>query len=609
MKKNLNTGIVKKSIIVAMSFMLITTSPVANVMAAENAENTQETTTNAGTDFKFTDEEISFAEELGKDLEKTADKYNTSGYSEKDVIDEACTVVEDKVNDKIDTKLSEVNEIVDKAEAAAEDLSQDATDLSSNINNYKEITDELLNADQKIVDSVEGNTNDIVDTFTKDGDVILNVEGQNGEHVKIQDYTQEKANTATSAAEEAQEILDNITVSSNVAEERAKIDEAIAKAETAKTEAETAYNAAKSVLIDEIKRYNAYAAKYGYKLYEYEGTTPAYTEAELADLASLSMTQTDIENGLNDLNNAAWDLNTDKIENAEHMLKACEIAVDKADTAIKTFEAAEVRLLDNLKNMMAQAENAMNNATGSQKDVYQDMYESVKAVYDLYTKGNGTTQDTYQEIFHYADKKANTLVDSVDQAVENAKNELYGENGAVNRYNAALAEYNKIKAEYDKYVADKNIVDANFADFKKKLANAEAAVNAAKEDVIVAIDAVNTANNIKKQFEDTVAKSENETSGGSDSSSSNSSANGTTTSQTADSSNLLTLEDVITPLADGITDETADATTVIADDATPLMDAVPKTGDASAAAGAVGASGLAAMAGALFLNLKKRTLR
>lgn len=609
MKKNLNTGIVKKSIIVAMSFMLITTSPVANVMAAENAENTQETTTNAGTDFKFTDEEISFAEELGKDLEKTADKYNTSGYSEKDVIDEACTVVEDKVNDKIDTKLSEVNEIVDKAEAAAEDLSQDATDLSSNINNYKEITDELLNADQKIVDSVEGNTNDIVDTFTKDGDVILNVEGQNGEHVKIQDYTQEKANTAASAAEEAQEILDNITVSSNVAEERAKIDEAIAKAETAKTEAETAYNAAKSVLIDEIKRYNAYAAKYGYKLYEYEGTTPAYTEAELADLASLSMTQTDIENGLNDLNNAAWDLNTDKIENAEHMLKACEIAVDKADTAIKTFEAAEVRLLDNLKNMMAQAENAMNNATGSQKDVYQDMYESVKAVYDLYTKGNGTTQDTYQEIFHYADKKANTLVDSVDQAVENAKNELYGENGAVNRYNAALAEYNKIKAEYDKYVADKNIVDANFADFKKKLANAEAAVNAAKEDVIVAIDAVNTANNIKKQFEDTVAKSENETSGGSDSSSSNSSANGTTTSQTADSSNLLTLEDVITPLADGITDETADATTVIADDATPLMDAVPKTGDASAAAGAVGASGLAAMAGALFLNLKKRTLR
>lgn len=603
MKKNVGNRIVKKSIIVAMSFMLIATSPVVNVLAAEDIQTTQETGSNA--EFEFTEEEISFAEELGKDLEATADKYNTSGYSEKDVIDEACTVVEDKVNDKIDTKLSEVNEVVDKAEAAAEDLSKDAENLSSNINGYKDVTDELLNADQKIVDSVEGNTNDIVDTITKDGDVLLNVEDTNGEQVKIQDYTQEKADAATSAAEEAQEILDNITASSNVAEERAKINEAIAKAETAKDEAETAYNAAKSVLLDEIKRYNAYAAKYGYELYEYEGTTPAYTEEELADLDDLSMSQTDIENGLNDLNNATWDMNTDKIENAEHMLKACEIAVDKADTAIKRFEDAEVRLLDNLKNMMAQAEDAMNNATGEQKDVYKDMYESVKAVYDLYTKGDGTTQDTYQEIFHYADKKANTLVDSVDQAVENAKNELYGENGAVNRYNAALAEYNKIKAEYDKYAADKTIVDANFADFKKKLANAEAAVNAAKEDVIVAIDAVNTANSIKKQFEDTIAKSENETSGGSNSNSTGSSANGTTTS----SSDLLTLEDVITPLADGIADGTADATTAIADEATPLTDAVPKTGDASAAAGAVGASGLAAMAGALFLNIKKRTLR
>lgn len=607
MKKNVGNRIVKKSIIVAMSFMLIATSPVVNVLAAEDIQTTQETGSNA--EFEFTEEEISFAEELGKDLEATADKYNTSGYSEKDVIDEACTVVEDKVNDKIDTKLSEVNEVVDKAEAAAEDLSKDAENLSSNINGYKDVTDELLNADQKIVDSVEGNTNDIVDTITKDGDVLLNVEDQKGEQVKLQDYTQEKADAATSAAEEAQDILDNITASSNVAEERAKINEAIAKAETAKDEAETAYNAAKSVLLDEIKRYNAYAAKYGYELYEYEGTTPAYTEEELADLADLSMSQTDIENGLNDLNNAAWNINTDKIENAEHMLKACEIAVDKADTAIKRFEDAEIRLLENLKNMMAQAEDAMNNATGEQKDVYKDMYESVKAVYDLYTKGDGTTQDTYQEIFHYADKKANTLVDSVDQAVENAKNELYGENGAINRYNAALAEYNKIKAEYDKYAADKTIVDANFADFKKKLANAEAAVNAAKEDVIVAIDAVNTANSIKKQFEDTVAKSENGTSGGSDSSSNSSSANGTTASQTAATPELLTLEDVITPLADGITDGAAGETTAIADEATPLTDAVPKTGDASAAAGAVGAAGLAAMAGALFLNLKKRTLR
>lgn len=617
MKKNLGNGIVKKSIIVAMSFMLITTSPVVNVVAAEDAQTTQ-TTTNSDS-FEFTEEEVEFADELATEIANTAEKYNTSGYTEKDVIDEACTIVEEKVNNTISEKLAEVNEVTDEAESVAEELSEDAETLSSNINNYKDTTDELLNADQEIVASVEGNTNNIVETITKDGDVLLNVQNENGEQVKVQDYTQEKADAATNAAAEAQEILDNITASSNIAEERAKINEAVAKAEAAKDEAETAYNAAKSVLIDEIKRYNAYATKYGYDLYEYEGTTPAYTEEELANLSDLSMTKTDIENGLDDLNNATWEVQTEKIENAEHMLKACEIAVDMADGAIKKFEDAEDRLLANLENMMTQTENAMNNATGTQKDVYQGMYESVKALYDEYTKGNDTTKESYQEIFNYADEKANTLADTVDQAVENAKNDLYGENGAVTRYNAALAEYQKIKAEYDNYAADKNTVDTNFEDLKKKLANAEAAVNAAQEDVRIAIDAVNTATDIKKQFEETVKPSSGSESGsgsdsdnsGNSSSSSNNSSISTTTN--TDSAAVLTLEDVITPLTATIADEATPLTATIVDEATPLADAVvdevPKTGDASAAAGAVGASGLAAMAGALFLNLKKRTLR
>ena len=610
MKKNLGNGIVKKSIIVAMSFMLITASPVVNVVAAEDTQTTQSTTNNDS--FEFTEEEVEFAEELATEIANTAEKYNTSGYSEKDVIDEACTIVEEKVNNTISEKLSEVNEVTDEAESVAGELSKDAEKLSSNINNYKDATDELLNADQEIVASVEGNTNNIVDTITKDGDVLLNVKNEDGEQVKVQDYTQEKADAATSAAAEAQEILNNITASSNVAEERAKINEAVAKAEAAKDEAETAYNAAKSVLIDEIKRYNAYAAKYGYDLYEYEGTTPAYTEEELANLSDLSMTKTDIENGLDNLNNATWEVQTEKIENAEHMLKACEIAVDMADSAIKQFEDAEDRLVANLENMMAQTENAMNNATGAQKDVYQGMYESVKALYDVYTKGDDTTKESYQAIFNYADEKANTLADTVDQAVENAKNDLYGENGAVTRYNAALAEYQKIKAEYDNYAADKNTVDTNFEDLKKKLANAEAAVNAAQEDVRIAIDAVNTATDIKKQFEETVKPSSGSESGSgsdSDNSGSSSSSSSSSTTATTDSAAVLTLEDVITPLTATIADEATPLTATIVDEATPLADAVPKTGDASAAAGAVGASGLAAMAGALFLNLKKRTLR
>ena len=650
MKKNLGNGIVKKSIIVAMSFMLITTSPVVNVVAAEDTQTTQEVaedvqTTQESTDSLdfgeaadyLTDDEKALATDLADNLKEIGNKYNDSEYTEKEVIDEAADVVEEKVTEALDSQVEEATKVADEAEATAKEVTEKAEEVSSAIDNYKEATDELLNADQEIVASVEGNTDNIVETITKEGDVLLNVTDENGEKVKVQDYTEEKATVAKDAVDEAQEILDNITTSSNVAEERAKIDEAVAKAETAKEEAETAYNAAKSVLVDEIKRYNAYATKYGYDLYVYEGETLTYTEEELANLSDLSMTQTDIENGLAEIDNAAWEDQTAKLENAAHMVETCSQAVDMADEVIKKFEDAEDRLLANLEHMMTQSQNAMNTATSDdKKELYKGMYESVKALYDVYTMGDETTQESYQAIFNYADEKANTLADTVDQAVETAKNDLEQE---VARYNTAYAEYQKIKAEYDNYVAGKNAVDTNFEDLKNKLANAEAAVLAAQNDVQIAIDAVNDANDIKKSFEDAVATpeeekpenndSENNNSGSGSDTPNNDSSNTNTDSSAAvsgntsngttsntSSSDVLTLEDVITPLTAAVTDETATIadeatplTATIVDEVTPLADAVPKTGDASAAAGAVGASGLAAMVGALFLNLKKRTLR
>lgn len=617
MKKNLGNKIVKKSIIVAMSVMLISASPAMRITAAENTTITTIDDTAAQADdttADITDAEDELVKKLDQGLQEIGKNFEQpiSEYSPYDGVDDAHELVHDEVDNAIKNEVSDAN----KAASDAEDAAKAAEELDTNIKEYEDVTDELLRKDQEIVSSVEGNTDNIVETIKENGNIMINVEDENGDktQVKVEDYTKEKADIATSAAQDAQDSLNNVLNSgANIEEERTKVNEALATATAAKDEAETAYNAAQSVLIDEIKRYNAYAEKYGLALYEYtnekgEKSTPVYTEDELAGLSDLTMDKNDIKNGLDELSKNDLSEQLKEIKDAEKMVADCGTGVEIANEAITNIKSMENNLVNGLQNMMAGAEEAMKTATGVQKDIYQAMYETAKAILDEYTKPLDEidrANASYKDSFDYAMDSSSKLADEVQEMVDNANDELYGTDtneGAVTRYYNALEKYNAIKAEYDNYLANKDTINKNFTALEEKLKNAEASLDDAYTNLVIAIDAVNTAQKIKDEFDNM----SNNNGGGSDSGSNSGSSDITTTSATPA---VLTIDDVLTPLTNTIADEPAPLTDAIMDEQVPLIDSVPKTGDAAAAAGAVGATGVITMLGALFLNLKKRTLR
>ena len=134
--------------------------------------------------------------------------------------------------------------------------------------------------------------------------------------------------------------------------------------------------------------------------------------------------------------------------------------------------------------------------------------------------------------------------------------------------------------------------------------NAEASLDDAYTNLVIAIDAVNTAQKIKDEFDNM-----SNNNGGDSNSDSGSDSTDNTTASATPAPAVLTIDDVLTPLTDTITDEPVPLTDAIIDEQVPLIDSVPKTGDSASAAGAVGATGVITMLGALFLNLKKKTLR
>ncbi len=668
MKRNLGNGIVKKSIVVAMSVMLLSTSPIMDTTAAESEVVTTEEA--ASKEYVMNEAEKALVNEIVSDLEAIGKKQETEPteeYDAYDVIDEAHTAVAEDVAEALDKEVGEAVDAAKDAEDTMDAAKELADNIDSNLDQYEEITDELLNNDEEIVESVEGNTDDFVETITPDGDILVNEEDEYGNkaQVKVEDYTQKQADKATAAADEAKEALNNITSGSDVASAKETIDKAVETAKEAEAEAKKAYDSAKAVLEDQIKRYNAYAAKYGLALYEYTDengnvSTPTYTEEELANLSGLTMNKDEMSDGLTDLGNidisnadkeikeaGQLTASTDKavgiangkiediktaennmvtgfetamngskealdagtfvdiedIELSKQIVDACKQGVDSAQDALSSIENAESELIKGLENMLTDIETALDDTyLGSnadfQKAALEAIYQSTKAILEEYRKPLDQTHpdgltDSYENRFDYATDSATDLAAEVDALVTDAQSKL---TDADARYADALAKYNEIKAEYESYLASKATTDANFAAIEKKLKEAEANLAEAKVDCDIATKAVENAANIQKQLE-------NISNPGSDdddeeaSSGSSSSSNSSSPSATPEATNII---DETVPLAD--------VPVIIEDEAAPLVDAVPKTGDSTAAAGAVGATGLLAVLGALFVNLKKRTL-
>ena len=576
----------------------------------------------------LSDEEATLVGGLYGGLTGVYDKYSDDNgvvdhFDTYDIADDTTSTIENVVKGSISKEMADAT----NAATETENKAAGAVNIVDDYLKYDTAADTLLNNDNALVDAVEGNTDNIIEAIEENGEIMVNVEDADGvqSQKELTSYVTEKADSAEAAADVAQGCVDSIVnnANANIAEERAKLDQALADAVVAKTDAENAYHAAQAVLLDQIKRYNAYATLYGEKLYTLEdGSAPAYSTEELAELEGIEMNGEDLSTGLKGVGNINFDAQDKEIKATENLVNSCETSLVIAQGAVNYAMDVKNSLVTNLTKLREEADTALATTTDDkQKELLQKICDHTNYILTEYTKDltptgeenrnpNGDT-DNIENRMDYALDSANSLTTELNTWVQQEKVTL-GE--TLDRYNAAVNEYNAVMAEYDKYIKENQITDASatldarFEAIKAKLETASGAVDAAAVQLNRAVDAVNKANSAKDNFEKAVANMNGNKSESGSSSNSGNSTGSTTVVVVTDANGLASISEEAVPLTDVVPTTDVPFTEII-DEASPLTDSVPKTGDASAAAGAVGASGLIAMLGALFMGNKKRTLR
>lgn len=576
----------------------------------------------------LSDEEATLVGGLYGGLTGVYDKYSDDNgvvdhFDTYDIADDTTSTIENVVKGSISKEMADAT----NAATETENKAAGAVNIVDDYLKYDTAADTLLNNDNALVDAVEGNTDNIIEAIEENGEIMVNVEDADGvqSQKELTSYVTEKADSAEAAADVAQGCVDSIVnnANANIAEERAKLDQALADAVVAKTDAENAYHAAQAVLLDQIKRYNAYATLYGEKLYTLEdGSAPAYSTEELAELEGIEMNGEDLSTGLKGVGNINFDAQDKEIKATEKLVNSCETSLVIAQGAVNYAMDVKNSLVTNLTKLREEANTALATTTDAkQKELLQKICDHTNYILTEYTKDltptgeenrnpNGDT-DNIENRMDYALDSANNLTTELNTWVQQEKVTL-GE--TLDRYNAAVTEYHAVMAEYDKYIKENQITDASatldarFEAIKAKLETASGAVDAAAVQLNRAVDAVNKANSAKDNFEKAVANMNGNKSESGSSSNSGNSTGSTTVVVVTDANGLASISEEAVPLTDVVPTTDVPFTEII-DEASPLTDSVPKTGDASAAAGAVGASGLIAMLGALFMGNKKRTLR
>lgn len=576
----------------------------------------------------LSDEEATLVGGLYGGLTDVYDKYSDDNgvvdhFDTYDIADDTTSTIENVVKGSISKEMADAT----NAATETENKAAGAVNIVDDYLKYDTAADTLLNNDNALVDAVEGNTDNIIEAIEENGEIMVNVEDADGvqSQKELTSYVTEKADSAEAAADVAQGCVDSIVnnANANIAEERAKLDQALADAVVAKTDAENAYHAAQAVLLDQIKRYNAYATLYGEKLYTLEdGSAPAYSTEELAELEGIEMNGEDLSTGLKGVDNINFDAQDKEIKATEKLVNSCETSLVIAQGAVNYAMDVKNSLVTNLTKLREEANTALATTTDAkQKELLQKICDHTNYILTEYTKDltptgeenrnpNGDT-DNIENRMDYALDSANNLTTELNTWVQQEKVTL-GE--TLDRYNAAVNEYNAVIAEYDKYIKENQITDASatldarFEAIKAKLETASGAVDAAAVQLNRAVDAVNKANSAKDNFEKAVANMNGNKSESGSSSNSGNSTGSTTVVVVTDANGLASISEEAVPLTDVVPTTDVPFTEII-DEASPLTDSVPKTGDASAAAGAVGASGLIAMLGALFMGNKKRTLK
>lgn len=645
MKKYLGNAAVKGVIASAMTALLVVTAPV-NVTAADAAavieftditDAAQENILDKDTvenkieealkDTDLTKEQKDLLKDLGGDISQvdtTQDSY--------DVVDDVKDIIH---NDVTNAVTNEKNDAAAAADAA-EEISDAAGNAASQVKQGETVTDTLLKDDQDIVKEVKGNTvistdengneTKLVNSITEEGKIILNVEDSDGNKVGLTDYTADKAAAAKEAADTVSSTVSNLNQiigsDTRVSEARETIDKAITDATTARDDAKTAYDAASSVLTEEMKQYNAYAKFYGLDASKYsranDNTAPEFTEEEyLAFIRSqgLTMNNTQTKASLDAANDQATKdtlaKQAEEIKAAQTLVDSCKAEIEEANSAIDQIVSAEQKLVSGIQNIIDQTTEQLKTATGLRKELLKHMQEIAQVTLDTYNKvdmgqevhptendPDATNPDTFKNRFDYTIYQAKDLSKNLDDMVDQASKEV---TDSAKRYDEAKAKYEEILKQYEALV--NNNITSNLDALELKLANAKNELTEADSNLNEAQKALDTAASLKEQFENDIANSGN-TSGSDDSGSTGSDS--TASAATTAAASTVAIDDGATPLADGITDAASSDLVTLDDEATALADSVPKTGDTANAAIPFGFAAFAAFAGAFVTRMRRR---
>ena len=646
MKKYLGNAAIRGVVASAMTAMLVVTTPV-NVTAADAAtvieftditDAAQENILDKDTveskieealkDTDLTKEQKDLLKNLGGDISQVDTKQDSY-----DVVDDVKDIIN---NDVTNAVTNEKNDAATAADAAKE-ISDAADNAAFQVKQGETVTDTLLKNDQDIVKEVKGNTvistdedgneTKLVNGITEEGKIILNVEDSDGNKVGLTDYTADKAATAKEAADKVSNTVNNLNEiigsDTRVSEARETINQAIDEATAARDDAKTAYDAASSVLTEEMKQYNAYARFYGLDASQYsranDNTIPEFTEEEyLAFIQSQGLTmnneqtRTALDAANQQTTKDALAKQAEEIKAAQTLVDSCKTEIEEANGAVDQIVEAEKNMVQGIQNVIDQTTEQLKTATGLRKRILENMQKVAQATLDAYNNADmgqevhptpndpdGTNPDSLKNRFDYTISQAKDLSKNLEDMVDQASQDV---TDSAKRYDEAKAKYEEILKQYESLI--NNNITTNLDALELKLANAKNELTQANLDLDEAQKALDTAASLKEQFEKDIANSGNN--GGSDSGDSSSSDNASSSTAATTAATVM-IEDGATALADGIADPafSSDDLVTLDDEATALADSVPKTGDTANAAIPFGFAAFAAFAGAFISRMKR----
>lgn len=514
----------------------------------------------------------------------------------------------------LNTYVTEQKEIVTYASNEAQNIVDSLSDTptADEVNNAKEDISDLINKAQSACDDAQ--------TAVDSAEAVLNKE--------IADYNSYAEMCGLpqldgSSSDEAQNILQQQidTLTDKIAESDAKVIDALTKIQTAKE------------LLENSKQVAEQAQNAITSLKETESNLEENVDGWLENTKEVFDTESD-----------SFDYYTSVGIVLTHSKEALEQNIEIINNKEETGEISEyeANLRTSLLSAVEQCQKSIDSLSKDKNDDYfkafNSFYSAVHAVYNEYNRDLEDNQSLSSYHLRFID-----AITTSDELAKNIISDISAKQKRVDEaqaaYASALEEYKQLRIEYAntsnalqyfKPLKEKlDTAAKNLADAKTDLNIAKLALNDIKDITIKdpendsPVDPINPANP-----ENPIIDSSIPISSADSNNSANSSVESNSTALPIEESNYIiesasalpstvpveaptsTITDENVPTADTIprasSEESTDGNVVISDEDTALVDSIPQTGDRTHSALPVALAGAAALAGALYLGLRKR---